>query len=275
VGSTNTSAAPKYGPRIGLRADDVHAAGQLERAREARVPLQVRVAADDQQVRLRRQLGERADRRRDALALEARADQQEYRRLGRIRRAAHTRSRSARRPGWNTAASTALRMTCSFSSGSRSARGSRRAPFRIADDGREPGAREELLLGVEHVAVVGAGAKRDALERRRVGEPLVEVHGVDAVAGAEHVAARDALVRLHEVRLAAADRLAHAAREARVAPQPAEVERVDDVRLDQREARLGPLARVERDRHAALEQRLERALRRSARRRRTGCSAAG
>jgi len=52
----------------------------------------------------------------------------------------------------------------------------------------------------------------------------------------------------------------HGAREAHVAPQAADVGGIDDVRLDQLEPRLGPLAGIERDRDVALEQRLERTL---------------
>src|SRR5215470_20296341 len=81
-----------------------------------------------------------------------------------------------------------------------------------------------------------------------------------AVAGAKDVAAEQALVRLHEIQLRPPDLAAGGAREAPVAPQAAEVERIDDVRLHQLEVRLRPLARVQRDRYVALEQRFERAL---------------
>ena len=54
---------------------------------------------------------------------------------------------------------------------------------------------------------------------------LGEPGAVHAVAGAEDVAARDALVRLHDVGPVARERRAHGAREARVAPDAADVVR--------------------------------------------------
>ena len=80
-----------------------------------------------------------------------------------------------------------------------------------------------------------------------------------AVARAVDVAAEQALVRLHQVEMRVRDRAADRAREAPVAPQAADVERIDDVRLEQLQLGLRPFARVERDGDVALEQRLQRA----------------
>jgi hypothetical protein len=247
--------------RIGLRADDLHAPRQLERAREARVLLKVRVAPDDHEMRSAAAAPRaRGWCSRDALALETRADQHVQRRLGRDPQQAHTRSRSARRPGWNTEASDGVADDVQLLFGIAEALADLVAHHRrVADDGREPGTREELPLGVEH-AVVGARAERDALERRRVGEPLVEARrarrrqrGTRRAGDALSATARGPPSRrrsaLHTPRAKLASRHSRP--------------RWNGSTMcgsDQREARLRPFARVQRDRHAALQQRLERPL---------------
>ena len=91
-------------------------------------------------------------------------------------------------------------------------------------------------------------------------EPLLEPHGVHAVAGAVDVAAQQALMGLDQARLRAPHVAAGRAREAPVAPQRADVERIEDQRLDQLQARLRPRSRVQGNGDVALEQRLERPL---------------
>ena len=59
-----------------------------------------------------------------------------------------------------------------------------------------------------------------------------EPRAVHAVAGAEDVAARDALVRLDDVRPIARERRAHGARETGVAPDAADVIGIADDGLD-------------------------------------------
>jgi hypothetical protein len=83
--------------------------------------------------------------------------------------------------------------------------------------------------GIQRHAAAAASAER-------VAQALLQPDRVDAVAGAIDVAAEHALVRLHQVGLRRADGAGDGAREAPVAPQAAQVERIADVRLDQLQA---------------------------------------
>jgi len=72
----------------------------------------------------------------------------------------------------------------------------------------------------------------EASQPRQVSQTLVEPRGVHAVAGAKEVATGEALVRLDERCAVARECLADSPREARVAPQAADVKRIDDAGLD-------------------------------------------
>src|SRR5450631_1704021 len=82
---------------------------------------------------------------------------------------------------------------------------------------------------------------------------------MDAVACTVDVAAKQPLVRLHQLGRLLRDRMADRAGKAPIAPEAPDVERIADHRLDELQARLRPLSRVERYRDATLEQCLERA----------------
>src|SRR5437588_7847159 len=108
--------------------------------------------------------------------------------------------------------------------------------------------------------MIRARSSQETRERTSTFGALLEPHRVYAVAGAKHVAAGEALMRLDELRPRASDSPADRITEGDIAPQPADVKRIDDLRLHQLQIRLGPLACVERYRHVALEQRLQRVL---------------
>ena len=129
---------------------------------------------------------------------------------------------------------------------------------RFADDGAQPRAREEALLDPQQVSSVRGAREPKALGRRRVLRPLLESDRVDAVARAVDVAAEHRLVRFDEARHRPANRAARGVREAPVAPEPADVERIADHRFDQLQARLRPRPRIQRNGDVALEQRFER-----------------
>src|SRR3982075_1609524 len=99
-----------------------------------------------------------------------------------------------------------------------------------------------------------------AFKSRRITQPLVEPGSMHAVAGAIDVAAKQAFVRLHQLRRLRCDGPANRASEAPVAPQTADVKRVAQHRLDKLEPGVGPLPRIERNGDAALEQRFQCAL---------------
>ena len=122
-----------------------------------------------------------------------------------------------------------------------------------------------------NVAVVGVERDAQALERPRDGAPQLEPAPVHAVARPVDVAAGNALVRLHEVEAFASPGRARGARERPVAPQVADMERID---AQERGARPSPLpcARSASRRRPRARSPAARA-RRSAPRRRTGCSA--
>ena len=73
---------------------------------------------------------------------------------------------------------------------------------------------------------------RDSIRDAAGAQPFGEPRAVDAVAGAEDVAAGDALVRLHEIGTVASECVAHRPRKSRVAPDAADEIRVADDGLD-------------------------------------------
>ena len=101
---------------------------------------------------------------------------------------------------------------------------------------------------------------RDAPGRRPVPLRFLDPRRVDSVARAVDVAAKQPLVGLDQVRLRAPHVAARGAREAPVSPERADMERIDDQRLDELQPRLRPRSRVQGDGDVALEQRLERSL---------------
>ena len=78
------------------------------------------------------------------------------------------------------------------------------------------------------------------------------------VARAVNVATEQSLMRLNQIGRFARHRFAYGAREAPVAPQSTDIERVAQHGLDELQTCLRPLPRVKRYRDAALEQRFER-----------------
>src|SRR2546430_9190994 len=126
---------------------------------------------------------------------------------------------------------------------------------RIADDGAQPRAFEQAAFRSERVAVIGIEREAEpaeSSERRAAGaQPL----GVHPLARAVNVAARDALVRLHEVKRPAGDFAAYGAREAPVAPHAADVKRIA---ANHRARITGPLTRQHGHRDALLAERAAR-----------------
>lgn len=102
-------------------------------------------------------------------------------------------------------------------------------------------------------------ADTQPLQRGSSTQALFEPGGVDAVAGAIDIAAKHALVRLHQIRLRARDFARDRALKAPIAPQVAGIEGVADVRLDQLQPGFRPFPRVQRDGDIALQQRFQRA----------------
>ncbi len=114
-----------------------------------------------------------------------------------------------------------------------------------------------LPLGGENVAVIGVEGDTGAGERAERGAPIVQPLRVHAVARAIDVAAGDALVRLHQVERGPRNLAADRAREAPVAPHPAEVERIA---ADHAAGGPGPRPRQHGHRETASGERAERAL---------------
>src|SRR5438309_1854233 len=106
--------------------------------------------------------------------------------------------------------------------------------------------------------MIGTRRGHETRERTLTFGALFEPHRMDAVAGPEHVAAREPLMRLDELRPRAADSPADGIGEPDIAPQSADVKWIDDLRFHQMQIRFGPLARIQRYRNVAFEQRFQR-----------------
>src|SRR5258708_18019567 len=98
---------------------------------------------------------------------------------------------------------------------------------RIADHRAQPAVLERALARAADVAMIGIESDAEALERPCRGAAQLEPAPVHAVPGAIDVAARNALVRLHHVEGFAAPGSARRAGERPVAPQVADMERID------------------------------------------------
>ena len=99
--------------------------------------------------------------------------------------------------------------------------------LRVADHGAQARVLEHLLLGAADVAVIGIERHAQALERPRGRAAQIEPAPMHAIARAVDLAARDALVRLHDVEAAAPPGVARGARERPVAPQVSDMKGVD------------------------------------------------
>ena len=121
---------------------------------------------------------------------------------------------------------------------------------------RRRGLANSLRLRGEHVPVIGAQPVGEPRDRSGGARAVLEPLAMHAVAGAVDVAAGDALVRLHEVEALGGEPRAHGAREAAVAPQPSDVERIDLERA--RRGTRRPLARDDRHLRALLRERVQR-----------------
>ena len=115
-------------------------------------------------------------------------------------------------------------------------------------------------LQPEQRAMFWIKLRKNPFPGRQIRSPSIKPCGMHSVARAIDVAAKQALVRLHQFRRLFCDGTAHGAGEAPVAPQTADIERVAQHRLDKLEASVGPLPRIERNSDAALEQRFQCAL---------------
>src|SRR5256885_2649279 len=126
---------------------------------------------------------------------------------------------------------------------------------RIADDGAQPRAFEQAPFRSERVAVIGIEREAEPAESSERRAAVVQPLGVHPVARAVNVAARDALVRLHEVKRQAGDFAAYGAREAPVAPYATDVKRIA---ANHRARITGPLTRQHGHRDALLAERTAR-----------------
>src|SRR6266513_3025164 len=126
---------------------------------------------------------------------------------------------------------------------------------RIADDGAQPRAFEQAAFRSERVAVIGIEREAEPAESSERRAAVVQPLGVHPVARAVNVAARDALVRLHEVKRPAGDFAAYRPREAPVAPYAADVKRIA---ANHRARITGPLTRQHGHRDALLAERAAR-----------------
>src|SRR5712691_4880959 len=99
--------------------------------------------------------------------------------------------------------------------------------LRVTDHGAQSRVLEHFLLRAAYVAVIRIQGNSNSFQYRGRAAPQVEPAAMHAVAGAVDVAARDALVRLHDVEAHAPPRLARGACERPVAPQVADVKGID------------------------------------------------
>ena len=97
----------------------------------------------------------------------------------------------------------------------------------VADDRGKRRAFEQSPFPPQHIPVIGARRRQETRERTLPFGALLEPHCVYAVTGAKHVAASQPLVRLDELRPRASDSPADGITEADIAPQSADVKRID------------------------------------------------
>src|SRR6266581_973291 len=126
---------------------------------------------------------------------------------------------------------------------------------RIADYGSQSRALEQAPFRSEHVVVVGIERDAEPAESAERRAAVVQPLGVYAIPGAVNVAARDALVRLHEIKRPAGDFAAYRPREAPVAPHTTDVKRIA---ANHRARIAGPLACQHGHRDALRAQRATR-----------------
>ena len=252
------------GSRIGLRPGERYPARKPARASAIRIARKMLVVADDDQMRGCRYQRERVDRRREPFALEARADLQEHHRT--LRNPMARTQPCAMRPQLrreDIGRDGVVDDVQDFLAHGKTAPDVVFHHARIADHRAKPGAFEHPPLHRDPIPVMRIDPHAGAAKRPEMAQPLIEPGGVDAIAGAEDVAAEKTLVRLDEIDVGAAERLAHRACEACVAPQSADVKRIDDPRLHAFRTAPRPTARVKRDGDAARDQRRERLLEKS------------
>src|SRR5712691_5633629 len=99
--------------------------------------------------------------------------------------------------------------------------------LRIADHGAQAWVLEHLFFCAANVAVIRIQGNSDSFQYRSRALSQVEPAAMHAVASAVDVAARDALVRLHDVEALSSPRLARGARERPVAPEVADMKGID------------------------------------------------
>src|SRR5216683_1743806 len=99
--------------------------------------------------------------------------------------------------------------------------------LRVADHGAQARVLEHLFFGAANVAVIRIQGNSNSFQYRSRAAPQVEPAAMHAVTRAVDVAARDALVRLHDVEAHAPPGLARGARERPVAPQVADMKGID------------------------------------------------
>src|ERR1022692_1998697 len=102
--------------------------------------------------------------------------------------------------------------------------------------------------------MIGIGCNRNPLEGATDADALIEPRPVQAVSGAKHVTTLDPIVRLNNLGSVSRQRFPDRAREARVPPQTADVERIANDGLEAAGARRRPIARINADADVALEQ---------------------
>src|SRR3989475_8902631 len=99
--------------------------------------------------------------------------------------------------------------------------------LRVADHGAQARVLEHLFFGAADVAVIRIQGNSDSFQYRSRALSQLEPSAMHAVARAVDVAARDALVRLHDVEALSSPRRARGTRERPVAPQVSDMERID------------------------------------------------
>jgi hypothetical protein len=131
---------------------------------------------------------------------------------------------------------------------------------RNANDRFERRVREDTPFRGKLMPVKRVGRDGEPLRHAARPQPLREPRAMDAVAGAEDVAAGDPLMRLYDVGTIERKRVPYRPREARIAPDAADVVRIADDGLDAPRLRGWPRPRVHAHFHAAPDQRVDRAL---------------
>src|SRR5947208_2481219 len=218
------------GPHVVAPAEEAHAPGQVGGARLPCEAGLLPVPAHHQQPEPRvGGRGERIDRSRQAFAREAGADEEEQRVA---RPAAQLRSGGA---------SQCLALTWMkvlqihpviddvelFPADAEGALYLLAHHLRVADHGAQARVLEHLFFGAADVAVIRIQGDSNPFQYRGRALSQLEPAAMHAVARAVDVAARDALVRLHDVEALSSPRRARGARERPVAPQVSDMEGID------------------------------------------------